>query len=233
VSEYVADRPPAVAWFQDNLRQAATMLARLHRDEDLSDVLEKFGRGDARSDCLAAARAAWADLLLRIEALRGAGGSTGVAGLLPELETYARWFGAQIQPHLAAFRGNRVGPVHGDVNRSNWLVDAHNRVYLVDWDRARLDDPALDVGMLLHWYVPAALWPLFVREYAVGGLVRPDPEALLARARIRYPLHAVDVCLWRLERLAEASPADEADALAFLEPFLSDLRRLRAGTFGA
>lgn len=239
VTEAVADQPPPAAWFPDNLRQAATLLARLHRDEDLTDILEKFERGDPRSDCLAAARAAWADVQWRVDSLGGSPLPPAAVNVLPELETYTRWFGAQIQPHRAAFQSKRVGPAHGDVNRSNWLVDAANRVFLVDWDRAHFDDPALDVGMLLHWYVPTALWSVFAREYAVGGHVRPDPEALLARARIRYPLHAIDVCLWRLERLAEdgaadkADAADEADALAFLGPFLADLRRLRAGTFGA
>lgn len=232
VSEYIAGPPLPPDWFRDNVRQAATLLARLHRDEALTDLLEHMGRGDPRGDCLAAARAAWADVQARYAALRPRDWSPAVRGVLDELAGYIPWFGTQIQPHLGAFRGHRVGPVHGDLNDSNWLADDDNRVYLVDWEQARLDDPALDVGMVLHWYVPPVLWPLFVREYVTGGSIRLDADALLIRARIRYPLHIINLCLWRLEQMAESSGDDEADALAFMGVFLADLRRLRAGTFG-
>ena len=41
--------------------------------------------------------------------------------------------------------------------------------------RARLDDPALDVGMVLTWLVPTALWPVFARGYAAAS---PRPVTL-------------------------------------------------------
>ena len=43
------------------------------------------------------------------------------------------------------------------------------RVYLVDWDKAWLDDPALDVSMLLYWYIDPALWPVFCASTRPGA----------------------------------------------------------------
>jgi thiamine kinase-like enzyme len=232
VSEYVTPNALPPAWFRDNIRQVAALLARLHRDENLRDALEDLDRGDVRGDCLAAARAAWADLQTRHAALEDRMLPAPVEAVLADLSGYIAWFGAQIQPNLSAFRGRPVGPAHGDVNCANWLADEQNRVYLVDWEQTRLEDPALDVGMLLHWYVPVSLWPVFVREYAAGGVVRPDTAALLTRARIRYPLHAINVCLWLVEQMV-AGEEEQAVVLASAGPFLQDLRLLRAGTFGA
>ncbi len=231
VSDWVEGLNPDREWFRDNLRQAAAMLARLHRDSDLVDRLETYGRGDPRADCLAAARAARADLETRLGDLTRQDWPSEAAAILPRLARHLAWFGAQIQGQRAAFAGVRLGPAHGDVNNSNWLVDVAGRAWLVDWDGLRLDDPALDVGMLLHWYVPPALWPVFARAYAEGGDPRPDPEALLARARLRYPLHALHLGLGGLEAL-RAGELTLAEALTFIDDFLSDLDRLRAGRFG-
>ena len=69
VSEYVESPSLDRAWFREHLRQAATLLARLHRDADLTDALDALDRGQARSDCLAAARGARAALEERLVAL--------------------------------------------------------------------------------------------------------------------------------------------------------------------
>jgi hypothetical protein len=236
VSEYVDSPPLDRAWFRDHLRPAATLLARLHRDTDLTDALDALDRGDARGDCLAAARATRASLEERLAALTGRDWPPPMSDVLARLEAHLAWFGAQIQPNLAAFAGQRVGPGHGDVQRGNWLAGPDGRVVLVDWDKVWLDDPALDLGMLLHWYVDPALWPVVLREYATGGDFRPDVDALLIRARIRYPLHAIGLCLWAIEGLPklenERFPAAMDEALAFIDEFLPDLDRLRAGRFG-
>jgi aminoglycoside phosphotransferase (APT) family kinase protein len=219
------------AWFRDNIQQAAVLLARLHRDEALGDMLEHLERGDRRADALAAARSAWAALQARLDALESADLPPEAAAVLPDLRGYVQWFGPQIQVNLAAFRGQRVAPVHGDLNDGNWLITPDNRAYLLDWERARWDDPALDVGMLLHWYVPARLWAAFAQAYTRATPHRVDPDALLARAGVRYALHAVAACVWQVEQAAAGRiPPDQVGA--FAAPFLADLRQLRAGVFG-
>jgi hypothetical protein len=44
-----------------------------------------------------------------------------------------------------------LGPVHGDPQWANWLITPEGRVYLVDWDHARLDDPVTDPARLAWW----------------------------------------------------------------------------------
>src|SRR5690606_3387603 len=48
---------------------------------------------------------------------------------------------------------------HFDVNHNNWLLSDSNQLYLIDWDGAMIADPAIDLGMLLYWYIPKEEWP--------------------------------------------------------------------------
>ena len=54
---------------------------------------------------------------------------------------------------------------HGDLNHKNWLLSDEDKLYLVDWDSAKLADPALDLSMLMCQYVPRAKWNQWVVQY--------------------------------------------------------------------
>ncbi|MBO9130878.1 phosphotransferase family protein [Bacillus sp. 165] len=56
---------------------------------------------------------------------------------------------------------------HCDVNHNNWLESQDNQLYLIDWDGAVIADPALDIGMLLHWYVPKQEWHDWLLQYGM------------------------------------------------------------------
>jgi thiamine kinase-like enzyme len=56
---------------------------------------------------------------------------------------------------------------HGDVNHNNWLLTEDDQLYLIDWDGAMIGDPAIDLGMMLYWYVPQNKWPEWVRLYGI------------------------------------------------------------------
>lgn len=56
---------------------------------------------------------------------------------------------------------------HGDVNHNNWLLSDNDQLYLIDWDGAVIADPALDIGMLLHWYIPKSEWKEWLRSYGM------------------------------------------------------------------
>ncbi|MFE8698231.1 phosphotransferase [Cytobacillus sp. FJAT-53684] len=64
---------------------------------------------------------------------------------------------------------------HCDVNHNNWLLAENNQLYLIDWDGAMIADPAIDLGMLLYWYIPKKEWHDWVQRY---GLTLTD-ELLL------------------------------------------------------
>lgn len=54
---------------------------------------------------------------------------------------------------------------HGDVNHNNWLLAEDNQLYLIDWDGASIADPAIDLGMLLYWYIPEENWQDWLSMY--------------------------------------------------------------------
>ncbi|RLQ97889.1 phosphotransferase family protein [Falsibacillus albus] len=54
---------------------------------------------------------------------------------------------------------------HGDVNHNNWLLSDYNQLYLIDWDGAMIADPAIDLGMLLYWYIPEEQWSSWLDQY--------------------------------------------------------------------
>lgn len=54
---------------------------------------------------------------------------------------------------------------HGDVNHNNWLLAEDNQLYLIDWDGARIADPAIDLGLLLYWYIPPENWQDWLSMY--------------------------------------------------------------------
>jgi thiamine kinase-like enzyme len=57
---------------------------------------------------------------------------------------------------------------HSDLNHNNWLLSESENLYLIDWDGAVIADPALDLGMLLSWYVPKENWAAWLQlQYGV------------------------------------------------------------------
>jgi thiamine kinase-like enzyme len=54
---------------------------------------------------------------------------------------------------------------HGDVNHNNWLLAEDNQLYLIDWDGAMIADPAIDLGLLLYWYIPEENWENWLSMY--------------------------------------------------------------------
>jgi thiamine kinase-like enzyme len=56
---------------------------------------------------------------------------------------------------------------HGDVNHNNWLLTEDDQLYLIDWDGAMIGDPAIDLGLMLYWYVPKENWGEWVHLYGM------------------------------------------------------------------
>lgn len=54
---------------------------------------------------------------------------------------------------------------HSDLNHNNWLIDDDEKLYLVDWDQAIIADPALDLALLLYWYIDEKEWEQWLAHY--------------------------------------------------------------------
>ncbi|NRD76159.1 phosphotransferase family protein [Bacillus sp. BRMEA1] len=84
---------------------------------------------------------------------------------------------------------------HGDVNHNNWLLTEDNQLYLIDWDGAMIADPAIDLGMLLYWYIPEENWQDWLSMYG---------EKLTSHLRLRMKwyvtLHTLTSIQWYKNR---------------------------------
>lgn len=56
---------------------------------------------------------------------------------------------------------------HCDLNHNNWMLSDIGQLYLIDWDNAQIGDAAIDLGMLLHWYIPESDWDSWLENYGV------------------------------------------------------------------
>ncbi|WP_456273699.1 phosphotransferase [Bacillus sp. AK031] len=72
-----------------------------------------------------------------------------------------------LQTELANITHDEYVVCHGDVNHNNWLLSDNNQLYLIDWDGAMIADPAIDIGLLLYWYIPEENWETWLSQYGV------------------------------------------------------------------
>ncbi|WP_028399766.1 phosphotransferase family protein [Ectobacillus panaciterrae] len=72
-----------------------------------------------------------------------------------------------LEESLDSVAYDRPAVCHCDVNHHNWLLSEDNQLYLIDWDGAVIADPALDIGMLLHWYIPREEWEEWLHSYGM------------------------------------------------------------------
>src|SRR5690606_29923778 len=64
-------------------------------------------------------------------------------------------------------RSNEWAVCHGDINHNNWLLTVDDQLFLIDWDGARIADPALDIGILLYLYIPRSNWMNWLAKYGM------------------------------------------------------------------
>ncbi|EIT85507.1 Phosphotransferase, choline kinase family enzyme [Fictibacillus macauensis ZFHKF-1] len=75
---------------------------------------------------------------------------------------------AYIKEEMAAISSNHEVVCHCDVNHNNWLMSDRGELFLIDWDGAMIADPALDLGMLLYWYIDKDHWESWLATYGVA-----------------------------------------------------------------
>lgn len=56
---------------------------------------------------------------------------------------------------------------HCDINHNNWVLSEEGDLFLIDWDGAMVADPALDLGLLLYWYIPRQDWEDWLKKYGL------------------------------------------------------------------
>ncbi|MGO4890073.1 phosphotransferase [Anaerobacillus sp. MEB173] len=84
---------------------------------------------------------------------------------------------------------------HCDVNHNNWILSEKDELYLIDWDGARVADRALDLGLLLYWYIPRDKWEEWLHSYGI-----PLTNGLLKKMHWYVVSETLYVIIWHNKR---------------------------------
>ncbi|WP_062048114.1 phosphotransferase family protein [Bacillus sp. JCM 19034] len=84
---------------------------------------------------------------------------------------------------------------HCDINHNNWMLDEEDQLFLVDWDGAKVADPAIDLGLLLYSYITEAEWEDWLAQYGVEL-----DHSLRERMHWYVVSQSISVLIWHLER---------------------------------
>jgi thiamine kinase-like enzyme len=72
-----------------------------------------------------------------------------------------------LQEKLESIENEEKVVCHCDINHNNWLLTESNQLYLIDWDGAMIADPAIDLGLMLYWYLPQEKWGEWLDMYDI------------------------------------------------------------------
>ncbi|TLS39060.1 phosphotransferase family protein [Pseudalkalibacillus caeni] len=127
----------------------AELLRKIHRSEELVKMLHRLGKKPLTPDNI------FEDIHYKYDQ---------ASIQHPEVETAISYL--QDNKNHLAFAEKVV--CHCDVNHNNWLLSDEGHLYLIDWDGAMVADPAVDLGMLLYWYVPRNEWEQWLTSYGTS-----------------------------------------------------------------
>lgn len=126
----------------------AKLLSKIHQSKDLLEMLKRMGKRPLLPE-----------------------------SMLKQLEEYfQKWTFQQndidmaldfLREELPYIQCEEKVVCHCDINHNNWLLSNEEQLYLIDWDGAMISDPAIDIGMLLYWYIPRSEWESWLSLYGL------------------------------------------------------------------
>jgi thiamine kinase-like enzyme len=150
--------------------QVAALLRKIHGSKELVTMLKRLGKTPLHPEKMLAA--------LTERQRRHPIGAAAVREALS-------W----LRQHVSFLPDDQHVVCHCDINHNNWLLADDGTLYLIDWDGAVIADPAIDIGMLLHLYIPRAEWEVWLHQY---GLAWTEGLALrLKWYAIAHTLHSL------------------------------------------
>lgn len=151
----------------DNTR-VARLLSKIHSSSELLDMFMRIGNHARTPEATIAVLREQQEQLPYI--------TTSMSDALEELAGTS----GEVQPP-------RLVVCHGDMNHNNWMFDANEDLYLVDWDNATVSDPALDLALILYEYIPKEEWDGWLQGYGL-----PLTSHLQRRMRWQIISHLLD-----------------------------------------
>ena len=195
VQSFIKGRNPSRADYRERMTDVAEMIRKMHHDPRVVETLsaeESNLYRDAGFRALDRLRKKWEMHKASVPS---------VAGVVDESLNY-------LEKQINQFTGEGLVASHGDICNANWLFASDGRIYLIDFDLMKMDDPALDLGALLWWYYPPALR----KPYLDAAGYRYD-EAFKFRMQFRMAMHSLDILLPRENSFDQFRPESFDEAL--------------------
>ena len=179
VQSFTAGRNPSRADYRERMNDVADVIREMHNSPRVVETLSAAPSNlykNAGMRALARLRQKWEQHKAQV---------SSVAGFVDESLNH-------LEKHINQFSGEGLVASHGDICNANWLFASDGRIYLIDFDLMKMDDPALDMGALLWWYYPPELRKSFLEVAAY----RYDDEFKF-RMQVRMAMHCLDILLPR------------------------------------
>lgn len=131
-----------------NMTQVATLLKKIHTSEPLVFMLSRLGKEPLTPQHI-------------LDNLREKGNYFVSLPIFKEVLEF-------LAGNVSAVNVSEKTVCHSDLNHNNWLLDDDEALYLVDWDSAVIADPALDLSLLLYWYIDENEWDDWLSFYGLA-----------------------------------------------------------------
>ena len=179
VQPRISGRNPSRRDYQERWEKVAGLIYSMHNNPRFREVLQpapSSSHKDAGLRAMKSLRQRWEHH------------KSEVWQVAQYVENSLKYLEAQIKQF------SRAGLVssHNDICNANWLFASDGKVYLVDFESMKMDDPAFDLGALLWWYYPPELRGQFLE---LAGYSYDDE--FRTRMQIRMALHCLSITLPR------------------------------------
>ncbi|SER95253.1 Thiamine kinase [Gracilibacillus ureilyticus] len=130
--------------------KVASLLSKIHHSSELLDMLLRIEKTTVTPDnSLAMVK----EIFERIEGIRDS------------LLLYKAY--KFLENRVNHMPVNETVVCHCDLNHHNWMLSQNGELYLIDWDNARVGDPAMDIGRILQSYIPKDDWDQWLSYYGI------------------------------------------------------------------
>jgi thiamine kinase-like enzyme len=188
VQPLIEGRTPNRADYRAHLEQFARTIHQVHNCADLKQILPEVASDSYQEAGLRALRRIQNKWQQQREQV-------------PEFAGFVDKSLAELERRVGRFEGGGLVASHNDICNANWLLTMDGKLYLIDLDSMSLDDPALDIGATLWWYIPPGLRQRFLE--IVG---HADEAQFPLRMQVRMAMHCLDIALPREGSFDQLTP---------------------------
>ncbi|MCM3250577.1 phosphotransferase family protein [Priestia aryabhattai] len=131
-----------------NSSRVTELLSKIHHSNELLDMLKRLGKTPLLPEDVLA------DILENVDERL-------------QKESIVEQGISYLQAELTSIQTDKYVVCHCDVNHNNWMLGENTQLYLIDWDGAMIADPAIDLGLLLYWYINPSQWEEWLEHYGI------------------------------------------------------------------